>query len=364
MWGNDLPHPEGTFPYTRYWIRERVQGRPRRRDPAHARPQRGRRLRRRRRCPAPRSSTGSARPLDEVHGDAPLPVVPWRRRLTHRAGRRPSSISEHPLETLEPGSRDCRGFPMPCDPDLLADPAAGCGSPGGRSRASRSRSRTAGSSWPRARDLTPGEVRAFYVFGRDLVLYRGEDGDAHMVDAALRPSRRASRRRRPGRGRLHPLPVPRLALRRRRPASASRSPTGTWTGSRARPAAASYPVIERNQMIWAWHHADGASPVLRGARAFRSCPTPTGCPTRSTSSSSPWPAQDMAENNVDFAHFKYVHGTDAIPETSSSSTARTSGRWAPTAPSCARASGSGSACCASRATPRSCRRRRRSTRRT
>lgn len=23
LWGNDLPHPEGTFPYTRYWIRER-----------------------------------------------------------------------------------------------------------------------------------------------------------------------------------------------------------------------------------------------------------------------------------------------------------------------------------------------------
>ena len=25
MWGNDLPHPEGTFPYTRFWIRERFQ---------------------------------------------------------------------------------------------------------------------------------------------------------------------------------------------------------------------------------------------------------------------------------------------------------------------------------------------------
>lgn len=23
LWGNDLPHPEGTYPYTRYWIRER-----------------------------------------------------------------------------------------------------------------------------------------------------------------------------------------------------------------------------------------------------------------------------------------------------------------------------------------------------
>lgn len=25
LWGNDLPHPEGTFPYTRYWIRERFR---------------------------------------------------------------------------------------------------------------------------------------------------------------------------------------------------------------------------------------------------------------------------------------------------------------------------------------------------
>jgi hypothetical protein len=30
MWGNDLPHPEGTFPFTRYWIRERF------RDVSHA----------------------------------------------------------------------------------------------------------------------------------------------------------------------------------------------------------------------------------------------------------------------------------------------------------------------------------------
>jgi len=25
MWGNDLPHPEGTYPYTRFWIRERFK---------------------------------------------------------------------------------------------------------------------------------------------------------------------------------------------------------------------------------------------------------------------------------------------------------------------------------------------------
>ena len=28
MWGNDLPHPEGTYPHTRYWIAERFHGVP------------------------------------------------------------------------------------------------------------------------------------------------------------------------------------------------------------------------------------------------------------------------------------------------------------------------------------------------
>ena len=37
MWGNDLPHPEGTFPYTRYWIRERFQRRARGRNPSDPR---------------------------------------------------------------------------------------------------------------------------------------------------------------------------------------------------------------------------------------------------------------------------------------------------------------------------------------
>ena len=28
MWGSDLPHPEGTFPFTRYWIRTRYHNVP------------------------------------------------------------------------------------------------------------------------------------------------------------------------------------------------------------------------------------------------------------------------------------------------------------------------------------------------
>ena len=25
LWGNDLPHPEGTYPHTRFWINERFR---------------------------------------------------------------------------------------------------------------------------------------------------------------------------------------------------------------------------------------------------------------------------------------------------------------------------------------------------
>jgi phenylpropionate dioxygenase-like ring-hydroxylating dioxygenase large terminal subunit len=34
-----------------------------------------------------------------------------------------------------------------------------------------------------ARDLLPGELKAFKVFGNDVVLFRGEDGKPYMVDA-------------------------------------------------------------------------------------------------------------------------------------------------------------------------------------
>ena len=49
MWGNDLPHPEGTFPYTRYWIRERFHDVPEEETRRILGPHRGRGVRPRRR---------------------------------------------------------------------------------------------------------------------------------------------------------------------------------------------------------------------------------------------------------------------------------------------------------------------------
>ena len=67
--------------------------------------------------------------------------------------------------------------------------------------------------------------------------------------------------------------------------------------------ARAYPTIERNQMIWAWHHLEGGEPVLRRAGGagigdpewsdivVREFPVATCC-------------QEMAENNVDTVAFQ------------------------------------------------------------
>jgi predicted TIM-barrel fold metal-dependent hydrolase len=75
LWGNDLPHPEGTFPYTRYWIRERFRA---------VSPDETRRMLGENAVAVYGIDTAALAPLvarigptvDEVHGDAPVAPVP------------------------------------------------------------------------------------------------------------------------------------------------------------------------------------------------------------------------------------------------------------------------------------------------
>lgn len=163
-----------------------------------------------------------------------------------------------------------------------------------------------------AADLGPSEVRALYLFGRDLVLYRTADGHPRVMDAHCTHLG------------AH------LAVGGRVDDQCIRCPFHGWkfdgeTGKctdipygdvkRIPPKAngRSYPTLERNHMIWAWYHQEGGEP-------FYDVPD---VPEFSDDDWSPIlvrefqvnvAAQDMAENNVDFAHFKFVHGTDSIPE--------------------------------------------------
>ena len=202
------------------------------------------------------------------------------------------------------------GLPMPRDPDLLATSTAAAGHAGSRVTATRSRCPTAGSWWPSRRRWRPASP-ALHYFDRDLVLYRAPDGAAHVLDAYC------------------PHLGAHLAVGGRVEDGCLRCPFHGWSSTgvghcveipygdvtRIPPKAHAhaYPTLERDHMIWAWYHAQDGEP-------FYEVPV---VPEFHDEAWSPIvvrdfeirvSAQDMAENNVDFSHFRYVHGTDAIPE--------------------------------------------------
>jgi len=211
----------------------------------------------------------------------------------------------------EPGEPQA-GLPMPKDPGLLTDVAR-------RPRVSHFGEHRypypVPNGWfivAESAEVSPGDVRPLYYFGRDLVLYRSADGYPRVMDA-------------------HCTHLgANIAVGGRVEGGCVRCPFHGWkfegeTGKcveipygdlpRIPPKAhsRSYPTIERNHMIWVWYHAQGGEP-------FYDVPD---VPEFSDDDWSPilvrgFPinisAQDMAENNVDFAHFQFVHGTESIPD--------------------------------------------------
>ena len=192
------------------------------------------------------------------------------------------------------------GFPMPRDAQALRD----------RSRRPIVRTQKPGEKrfpfpvpdgWfvvAESRDLDPGQTMAMYVFGRDVVLFRTESGEVHLVDAYcahLGAHLGVGGKVEGESGKCNEIPY----------GDTDRIP------SQAR--IRSYPTLERNHMIWAWHSGADKPPFYDVPEVpefydaewlpyeIREFDVATCC-------------QEMAENNVDFAHFMYVHGTPNIPD--------------------------------------------------
>ena len=204
------------------------------------------------------------------------------------------------------------GLPMPRDPDLLSDMSR------------RYRPSTFGpdrypfpipNGWfvvAEASEIGPGEVRALHAFDRDLVLYRAADGTPRVLDAHC------------------PHLGAHLAVGGRVEESCLRCPFHGWkfdgeSGEcveipygdvkRIPPKAhaRTYPTLERNHMIWAWYHAQGGEPFY-DVPEVPEFHDPDWSPILVRTFEIRVSAQDMAENNVDFSHFRFVHGSDGIPE--------------------------------------------------
>jgi nitrite reductase/ring-hydroxylating ferredoxin subunit len=146
-------------------------------------------------------------------------------------------------------------------------------------------------------------------FGRDLVLWRDEAGAPHLLDAHCRHLG------------AH------LGVGGRVEGNGIRCPFHAWKwdgagrcidipyAKRIPPGAAmrSWPVCEKNGIVFVWHHAQDEPPAYElpdlpmvGAPAW------TPLEIRRWRVHSRW--LDMNENAVDRVHFQFVHGTRGIPE--------------------------------------------------
>ena len=75
-----------------------------------------------------------------------------------------------------------------------------------------------------------------------------------------------------------------------------------------------YPTVERNGLIMAWYHPDEEAPKweVEEVAEFNDRENFTEMMTREYIIEAPW--QELAENGVDSAHFRYVHHTEEVPE--------------------------------------------------
>ena len=216
-----------------------------------------------------------------------------------------SELSPHEI------GREFAGLPMPRKLDILTDRT-------GRPREMARHKRfpfPVPNGWfivARADELAPGEVMPLYLFGRNLVLFRTETGAPRVMDAHC------------------PHLGAHLGVGGRVRGETIQCPFHGWrfAGDSGRCVevpyddvafiprtanARAYPTLERNQMIWAWHHLEGGEP-------FYDVPVvpEIGDPEWSPIVVREFPvatcAQEMAENNVDTVHFQFVHGSEAVPE--------------------------------------------------
>lgn len=158
-------------------------------------------------------------------------------------------------------------------------------------------------------ELEVGKAEPLHYFGHDYVLFRGADGQARVFDAFC------------------PHLGAHLGYGGKVEGDSIRCPFHGWRydsagkcveipyGNRIPPSArlTPHPVVERNGLVMLWHHADGNAPDWEIPVVAE-----YGLEGWTPYVKRRWKIrthnQDMAENSVDQAHFRYVHGTLTVPQ--------------------------------------------------
>jgi len=159
-------------------------------------------------------------------------------------------------------------------------------------------------------DLKAGDVEPIEVFGRKLVAWRSEDGVAHVTDAFC--PHLGAHFGYGGHVNGNDIVCPFHGWRFDGEGCNTHIPYSNRTNKKA--CIETFPVHEVNGLVMAWYHPEHAEPTwtIPEVPEFNDPENFTAVETRAYALGAPW--QDLAENGVDAAHFRYVHHTEEVPE--------------------------------------------------
>ena len=158
-------------------------------------------------------------------------------------------------------------------------------------------------------DVAPGTATALRYWSTDLVLWRDEDGEFHLQDAYC--PHLGAHLGVGGKVIGATLECPFHGWTFNGEGSCVKIPYSDKVNRKAR--LRTYPVVVRNGMVMAWRHPDETDPLWEIPEIPEMSDAAWSDSYRSSYLIKTVP-QEMAENGVDPAHFRYVHGTDEVAE--------------------------------------------------
>lgn len=162
-------------------------------------------------------------------------------------------------------------------------------------------------------ELAPGEVKAVRYFATDLAVWRGEDGVVRVIDAYC--AHYGANMAVGGMVHGNHLECPFHAWRWDGEGICREIPYAKTIPPQARrkDCVPSWPVVEANGFINVWYHPEKAPPQWDCA-VFEELGRPDWTPYQKFEWKIFVSGANMADNGVDTAHFRYVHGTRNVPE--------------------------------------------------
>lgn len=159
-------------------------------------------------------------------------------------------------------------------------------------------------------DLAPGEVKPARYLARDLVLWRGQDGKPHVMDAYC-PHLGANIAL-GGRVENNNIVCPYHWWEYDENGANVHIPYSNRTNRKAR--LRSYPTMDCNGFVMFWYHPDPACPPLWDQPEFPEYFTDEWSDFHKANWKVRCPWQELAENGPDYIHLKTVHGAATVPE--------------------------------------------------